>query len=445
MKLFFVEIGNYFLQPWKYIKQYLVSSVLTFLVHFAVYYGVSMLILDLCNRWLINRVLFQVLGQNIQLIPKTLITSTTNPLIIPLILYLSWLIASNVSSIITGLFNTRLSLVCEGSGSVPSQPRLPHTRGFEIFEDLSLLAWNIVFTMTLLVLTQYSLLPQSLIGLLYWVVLPFIYGLYNISYAFLPRRISYAQSIRETFRDPQSFTRFLGFSIASGSIPTVLIYLAGQETWNHLTFAILLLMFSLFRPIGVIAGTLFGNRILLKQKISPTKISFGYLSRRIILLLAGILIVQIVTSLAVQLDSKLNLFSCQYRASGSSPLANILSSDQPLIQRLSKVLLSSKQKVVQASLEIYNPSERHIYVEKINFSVTAGDSQIAATQLGGLDLPSKTTQSLKLDIEVFPLSVLSSLKNLVSGDLTSFRINATLYLDTVLITIPWPVTLVSLK
>ena len=436
----------FYCAPWKYLKQHILCSLLTFLVQLAIYLSISILLFEAFNSWFIDRVLYQIIGESISIVPQEILrfgTSLASPVLVPLILYLSWAFSINFSSIITGIFNSRLSAYSESAISSHTCPRMEKTRLFEISEDLSLLSFNVLFTVFLFLSLYFFNIPSTITSILFWLVTPSVYGLYNIGYALLPRRLTYVQMLRLAFSSKINALRFTGFSVASGLIPSLLAWLAASTSWNHLTFIILMIIFSLHRPFGIIAGTLLGNALLQEPAHKDSCLPVSYRLNRFIIIASGLFVFVNLLYFSVQLDSKVHLFSCRFTISKNS-LANFNVSGKTLPETIVSLLSTPEHNISHLGIEIHNPTSHTIHIESLNIIATLGSHEIAKTSISGTTLAQKSTTNLNIRISLRPLSVLSSLKELLEQGTSALQIKAWVKVQTLLLPVNWPVTIVSL-
>lgn len=432
---------SFYRLPWKYIKQQLVCSLLTFLVQFGLYLAVSALLFEGFNLWFIDRIAYQLIGESIKLVPDEVFrfgTSLASPALIPLVLYLSWLFSINLSSIITGIFNTRLSLSCESSNANPSYPREAKTRFFEIAEDLVLLASNLLFSTLLFFLLYFFGFSSAIVSILFWLVSLLVPGLYNIGYALLPRRMSYLQMLGLVFSSKTIFARFIGFSFASGVIPFLLSWVVADLSWNHVTFIVLMLIFSLHRPFGIVSGTLLGNSLLQKGITKKPHLSGLYRVCRCLIIALGLFLFANLIYFSIQLDSKTQLFSCKFTISDQTVAtldpANLLPS----------LLAKPEQTILHLDIQVHNPTKRTIQIESLTISARLGSHELAKTSISGARLAPALTNNLTLKITVRPLSLLSSVTELILHGGNPLQIKAWITIQTLLFPLEWPVSLVSL-
>lgn len=447
MRELFSAFVAFYCAPWKYLKQHILCSLLTFLVQLAMYLSVSILLLEAFNSWFIDRVLYQIIGENINIIPQEILqfgTALTSPVLIPLILYLSWAFSINFSSIITGIFNSRLSVYSESPISSHTCPRKAKTRLFEISEDLSLLSFNVLFTVFLF-LSLYSFnIPPAITSILFWLVTPSVYGLYNIGYALLPRKLTYVQMLRLAFSSKVNLLRFAGFSFASGLIPSLLFWLAASTSWNHLTFIFLMIIFSLHRPFGIIAGTLLGNTLLLEPVHKKFCLPVSYRLNRFIIIVSGLFVFINLLYFSVQLDSKVHLFSCRFALSKNSfTNFNFNTSGKTLPEAIVTLLSTPEHNISHLGIEIHNPTKHTIHIESLNIIATLGSHELARTSISGATLVPESTTNMYVKIVLKPLSILSSLKDLVGQGTGALQIKAWVKVQTLLFPVNWPVTMVS--
>ena len=441
------EFFNYYIIPIRHLLKHPLYFIASFMVYAMFFYVSTVFLMEFVDHWLVNRVFYQLVGDSIYFIPEPVLkigTSVSHPFLVPLVLFMAWSISISFSSIITGLFNTRLSRSQEATmGNIP--PREHHSSLFEILEDVTLLAFNIIFSFFLIFLYSYFDFNSSLNSAIFWLVTPYIYGLYNIGYALLPRKITYLQMLYHAFTSFRSFVRFSVFSIASGLVPSILSYIAANISWNYASFIFLLVLFCLQRPIGVVSGTCFGLEVFESRRPAKTSLSCIYFMKFFATVFVAAFILATTISFFSKLDSKLNLFSCKYHhLKIETPLLDMFKKND-FLSGLSKVLLQKKSQVVSVSLDITNPTRTDVIIEKFDLFFMIGDEKIAQTSISGVDLRPDKTFPLSLEITISSTSIVQAVKKIISDGFDSISIKGHLFIRTPLIDVPWPVTLVTLE
>ena len=455
-------------------RKHSLCALLTLLTDIAFFLAAAYLLERAFHHYLFDRVLYTIipesLGNFIELMPGALKSggeSSFALLLKPLILYLAWQIALNLSTIVTGLFNTKLSDDMEASAGLP-----PKTKGFSFVlgQDLLMLAFTIVWSAALFLLPHYGILPAGVAEIAFWVFTPFIYALYNLSYTGLPRGVTYAAMLRIAFTGRAADTvkpadgqtrmtsrsqplRFIRFVYASALGPFLLLFLLSRVDWSSAAFIILFGVSAIFRAFGVILGTNFAASLApffnIKRLVSPI---LAYGTQCAVFVLAICIVITGVQVMG-QADSKLELLKCRYRIVDAGLNLPEVKDAGSLLNRIVGVLSFTSGPSAYLSLEVTNPGERTIYVNDMKVAVYLYERQIAETSISGFVLGpgAKTIFSCRAEIDginiakSFPHILSSGLGLNLGGafarqseSLLPIELRGTLMLNTWLGEIPYP-------
>ncbi|MDR2734807.1 MAG: LEA type 2 family protein [Spirochaetota bacterium] len=414
----------------------------TFLTDIIFFVAAAILVEKVLHYYLFDRVIYTIFGDLVNLVPSSLRARGENSLLDmcrPLMLYLAWQFALNFATIFTGLFNTKLSAAIENALLLrqDAEHRLPErsaSAAFGLSQDLLMLACNILWTAMLFLLPQYGIIPRGLAEFAFWVFTPFIYALYNLSYAALPRGVSYAHIFRIAWKRPAQFMLFV---YTSSIGPFLLLFLLSRIDWAGAAFLILFGVSALFRSFGVVMGTDFAFRLAphfnLKNVIQPMP---AFAVKCTIFALA-ICVVTVGVQVAAQTDSKLKLLNCRYRILDADLDLPRIDSGSIFEQILGVVSFAAKPSA-HLDLEITNPEKRAIFVENMDIGICLHDREIAVAEVQGFTLNAGTSirrsVSARLDTENIGRSILQLLAG--GGDLP-FEFRAKVLLNTWLGEIPY--------
>jgi len=415
----------------------------TFLTDIAFFIIAAILVEKALHYYLFDRVIYSVLGDIVNLVPSSLRSrgeSSILGLFRPLMLYLAWQGALNFATIFTGLFNTRLSIALENALEQRQEHRLPERSAgffFGLSQDLLMLACNILWTAALFLLPQYGIIPQGLAQLAFWVFTPFIYALYNLSYAALPRGVSYAHIFRIMWKRPAQFIVFV-YTSAIG--PFLLLFILSRIDWSGAAFIILFGVSTLFRSFGVIMGTDFAYTLAPYFKEKNIVQPMPALGVKCAIFALALCVVTIAAQAAAQADSKLELLKCRYRILDAG-----LDFPQPdtsgsLLNQILGVVSFAANPGAHITLEIANPQERAIFVDDMDIAICLNDREIALAEVSGFTLEPgasvSRTAAAHLDTENIGRSILQLL---FSGGSPPFEFRARVLLQTWLGEIPYTI------
>jgi len=429
-------------------RKHSLCAAMTLLTDLAFFLAAAYLLEKVFHHYLFDRVLYTILGDLIDFVPAFLRAegeSSFLALLKPLVLYLAWQVALNLATIVTGLFNTKLSNALEethhapdGAGSVSVAPPMPAKSAgffFALGQDLLMLAVSILWSAALFLLQQYGILSAGIAELAFWLLTPFIYALYNLSYAALPRGITYASMFRLALGHPR---RFIPFVYACSVGPFLLLFLLSRIDWTSAAFIILFAVSALFRAAGVIMGTNFALKIIsqVKEKIAPPALSLA--AKGSIFALALILAVTGAQIMA-QADSRLELLRCRYRILDAGLNLPELSSSGSIFEQITGLLSFAAEPSAHLTLEVTNPTERTIFFNTMNFGIYLRKDEIAGTEIEGFVLGAGERTSLRCRAALKSENLMKGFRHiLTSGGTPPLEFRGTLLLDTWLGKIPYP-------
>jgi hypothetical protein len=419
-------------------------TLLTLLTDVAFFIAAAYLLERVFHHYLFDRVLYTIipstLGNLIELVPDTLRGQGESSFLLllkPFILYIAWQIALNLATIVTGLFNTKLSDDMEASAGLP-----PKTKGFfyALGQDLLMLAFTILWSAALFLLPQYGLLSPGIAEIAFWVFTPFIYGLYNLSYVGLPRGISYAAMLRIALTAQP--LRFIRFVYASAFGPFLLLFLLSRADWSSAVFIALFGVSALFRAFGVILGTNFAATIASHfniKRITPPVLAYG--TQCAVFVLALCIVITGVQVMA-QADSKLELLKCRYRIVGAGLNLPQPESGGSFLNRVMGVLSFAAKPGAHLTLEVTNPGKRTIFVSDIGLGVYLHDRRVAETRIEGFVLEPGEAMTMTFRAELDGTNIAKSIHHILAGGSRigspPFEARGEIMLNTWLGEIPWP-------
>ncbi len=421
MRQFIRVFTNFFIRPFPFIKRHLWYSLLVLVVNFTFYAGLILLVNRLFEVIWIENIFLRITEKSILLRPLYLLNQVSgNPLLNimqPLMLYLSYSLAFALSTIITGPILGLLSRSVERDIGYASL--FPKRRGgiknffIDLKEELFMLALTICWTA---VLFSIALIPDSgvIISLiLFYLITPLFHGGYNLSYFFMRKGLPYSAIYKRGFRSPSSF---YGFSLASASGFFLILLLLKVVPYGNFTFVILFGLNALFRPFGVISGTLTGISYSKgsEQKLSLRKGIFASV-------LTGVAFVgaTVVLFTAAQFyshsQSKLDLIDCQYKLQEARLNLPSDFSDKSFAQKLLGIRSFLNDASFRLSLRVINPTKKDIYLEDFKFELALSGKMFGNGKISGFKLEPGTDKTvkflLKLSGEEFGYSMVLSLIN----------------------------------
>jgi hypothetical protein len=202
--------------------------------------------------------------------------------------------------------------------------------------------------------------------------MPFVYGLYALSYPALRRGIPYSGIAAAALRRLPSFT---GFSLAAASGYFLIFALAARVPWTGAPFLLLLGFAALWRTLAAAAGTRFAADF-------PMQPPQGGKALRRTSALASIALALLVLFTGAQavreMRHRLGLLECRYRLEGIRPA------------------LSLQGVLADAALTITNPTRERIILPRLRLALLLGRETVAALTIEEKKIASGETVRLSL-------------------------------------------------
>ncbi|TQV81048.1 hypothetical protein [Aliikangiella coralliicola] len=228
----------------------------------------------------------------------------------------------------------------------------------------------------------------------------FTFGLDFISPTLQRHRVSYTLILKVLLRNP---VVPLSFGLLF-SLPTVLLskYIFTIEDLTLIEIAsILFLVNIIFLTLAVPAGTRVARRLMptVKRTLPPLKKSKIYSYSTMLILLTVMLFLH--GKLIASMHHKSQLLKAEYNVDWSS-----IDYDLP---SLSQFFNSKSLSNLSFDVEIYNPTEYDIIIEKSQIFVEKKENTIATIDLDGFEIPSGEKRKVKVKLD--SQSDLSSITN----------------------------------
>lgn len=393
----------------------------TFVIDIAFFLIAAILVEKIMRHYLFDRVIYTILGDLVNLVPSSLLRRGENSLLElcrPLALYLAWQFALNFATVVTGLFNTKLSIALEDALNLrqDAEHHLPARSAgffFGLSQDMLMLACNILWTAALFLLPQYGVISQGIAQFAFWVFTPFIYALYNLSYAALPRGISYAHAFRVGIQKRPA--QFLLFVYSSAAGPFLLLFLLSRIDWAGAAFLILFGVSALFRSFGVIMGTDFACKLAPYFKTKTIVPPMPALGIKCAIFALALCVVTTGAQIAVQADSKLDLLKCRYRITDAGLDLPQIESGGSVLNQILGVFSFAASPSARLALEIANPQDRAIFVEDMDVAVCLNDREIALANVRGFTLEPGASVSREISARLNTENIGRSLLQVLFG------------------------------
>ena len=435
MKTIIKSFLQFFTRPIFYIKKHIFYSFFVLIINFAFYFFLAILVTELFQGLFVENILLRISAKSIFLSPLYLLNDITgNPvlgLFRPLILYLTYSLAFALSTILTGTILSILSrTVQEDTGYSQTYKRWPN--GFLKFfagikEEIIMLSFSISWSAVIFFIALIPDIGMKLSIIVFYLFTPFLYGMYNLSYPFLRWGANYSFIAKTGFRNIFSF---LGFSYASASGFFLILFFLGFLSGSHFAFAFLFALNALFRPIGVISGTLTG--IDYDKKIKTRDIKKGLIAgtMEFISIILALIVIVTVLQFYFQSKSKTGFIDCRYSVESLKlNLPDKIIKKNILGTILSLTQYSSKPQV-KLKIKVENKGTAGINLEDFNIDFFLKNKSFGNAKIDGFKLKPGAVKILqfKLRIDLIELGK-NLISKLLSGKFPDFKIKGWVYLN----------------
>lgn len=293
---------------------------------------------------------------------------------------------------------------------------------FYPMQELLLLCWTIFWSLIPLagVLSRNPVLIK-ITATLYYITVPFLYGIIQLSYPLLDRGLSYTNILRFGMRTP---VHFYGYSWGVFLPFLLLSRLSFTMTPGSTAAVFLFTLNALFRPLGILSAI---NYASTGQPLpAPEKSGIPLKALHTIAVAAAVAAVISAVQLHTRTRSKLQLFRCQY-----SGVHFRLQMPHSTLQ----LLAGGSGLQATLRLSISNRTGHRVDINGVHISLQSGQISLFSADINDVVLHPFQKQQLSLQTKFDPEAVI---RGLFSGRTGKLRLRGTIVIPLWFGNLEWP-------